>query len=95
MFIIYRSPEAMLPLRETWEWADDALRRAILLATIRVDQRLQEGAQTQGESRDDQKRVLFEAPLGVLFEADESKQFVRIVRCWAYRVGADVRDDME
>jgi hypothetical protein len=92
MFSIYRSETAVLPLRETWQEADEDLRQAILRATHLINQRLHERPHRQGESRDGRTRVLFQAPVGVLFEIDEDKRLVNIVRSWAYRCAADASD---
>jgi hypothetical protein len=92
MFSIYRSEAAVIPLRETWQGADEDLRQAILLATHRINQRLHERPHKQGESRDGRTRVLFEAPVGVLFEIDEDRKLVNIVRSWAYRCAADASE---
>ncbi len=88
MFSIYRDQAAMVPLKDTWEQASEALRESILQASGRLDQQLQHDPQAQGESRDDKTRILFQAPLGVTFAVDEAKKLVYIVRAWAYRCGA-------
>jgi hypothetical protein len=92
MFSIYRSEAAVIPLRETWQGADEDLRQAILRATSRINQRLHERPHQQGESRDGRTRILFEAPVGVLFEIDEGRKLVNIVRSWAYRCAADTQE---
>lgn len=89
MFSIYRTEEAQAPLREVWLEGDDALRHSILHASQAVDLQLCENPQEQGESREGTLRVLFEAPLGVLFEVDQEKQLVRVLRSWAFRTVAD------
>jgi hypothetical protein len=95
MFSIYRSQAAVTPLSEAWEQADDALRCAMLQASRRLDQQLHQAPQEQGESRDGQVRILFQTPLGVLFEVDEDKKLVRILRAWAYRAGTSGPDGEE
>jgi hypothetical protein len=89
MFAIYRSPEAMAPLRETWENADDSLRRAILEASHRLDRQLHKNPHKRGESRDGRTRILFQAPIAVTFEIDEEKKLIRILRSWLYCPGAN------
>ena len=64
-------------------------------ASHRVDQRLQTRPQMEGESRGGEERILFEAPMGVLFQVDETKKLVRILRSWAFRVSANTPDDRE
>jgi hypothetical protein len=95
MFSIYRHQTAMTSLKETWEHADSSLREAILSASRRLDQQLCTDPQEQGESRDEKTRILFDAPLAVLFEVDEAKKLVHIVRAWAYLPGVDRRDFSE
>ena len=82
----------MAPLREMWERAGASLRRAILQATQRLDARLAGDPHGEGESRGERIRILFERPLGVLFEVDEEKRLVRVLRSWAYGPGTDRRD---
>jgi hypothetical protein len=93
MFSIYRHQTAMAPLKETWDQADDSLREAILEASRQVDQQLHIDPHQQGESRDDKTRILFQAPLAVIFEVDEARKLVVVVRAWAYRRGMDRRQD--
>jgi hypothetical protein len=85
MFNIYRSQAAVTPLREVWEQADETLREAILHASRLVNLRLHEDPHGEGESRDERTRILFEAPVAVLYEVDEDKKLVNIVRSWAFR----------
>jgi hypothetical protein len=95
MFIIYRSQTAMIPLAQTWEEADDCLRTAILSATYNLDKMLQDAPQEQGESRTRKTRVVFHAPLGVLYQVDEDKQMVHILRAWAYQVKSQKPEPLE
>ena len=85
----------MDPLKDAWERADDPMREAIMEASRRVDQQLHQEPQEQGESRDDQTRILFQPPLAVLFEVDEAKKLVNIRRAWLYRCGTNRLDRAE
>src|SRR4051794_5736384 len=58
MFSIYRNRTALVPLTATWESADATLREAILQASRRVDEQLQNSPQEQGESREEGTRPL-------------------------------------
>jgi hypothetical protein len=91
MFSIYRSQSAVTPLREAWEGADEPLREAILQASHRLDQQLAREPDSRGESRDERTRILFEAPVAVLFEVHQEEKLVRIVRAWLYRAGVEGR----
>jgi hypothetical protein len=84
MFSIYRDQTAMLPLRQTWEQADESLQAAILHALHQADQQLQNDPAIKGESRHGKTRILLQAPLAQLFEVDEARKLVRILRAWAY-----------
>jgi hypothetical protein len=75
-------------LKETWETADADLREAILRATQLLNRQLATDPQQQGESRDGTTRILFAAPLGVIYQVDEVKRVVHILRTWAYRRSA-------
>jgi hypothetical protein len=90
MFSIFRSHDAQAPLRQAWEQGDDTLREAICRASQDLDQRLSRDPHEQGESREDQSRILFEAPVGVLFEVDQDNMLVRILRSWAFRAREDL-----
>ena len=85
MFSIYRCHTAQTALRQAWEEGDESLREAICQASHSVDQRLRQTPEEQGESRENQARILFEAPIGVLFHVDKDNMIVRILRSWAFR----------
>jgi len=89
MFAIYRSPESMAALRETWENADEGLRQSILEASHRLDRQLYNTPHKRGESRDGRTRIIFHAPIAVTFEIDAAKQLVRVLRSWVYCPGAN------
>ncbi len=95
MFSIFRSQSAMLPLKQVWELADDDLREAILRASRKLDQQLHTEPQEKGEAREGNVRIAFQEPLAVLFEVDEAKKLVRILRAWTYQVGAHKRKPLE
>lgn len=95
MFNIYRSQAAVTPLRETFEQADVDLREAILHASRLVNLRLHEDPHGEGESRDGRTRVLFQAPVAVLYEVDEDKKLVNVLRSWAFRRATASRGDLE
>jgi hypothetical protein len=91
MFCVYRNETATALLRRTWEGAGDALRTTILQAMQQIEQELQDDPHRKGESRPGGARILFQSPLAVLFEVDDEKRLVRIVRAWAYRNGSEGR----
>ena len=61
-------------------WLDYPSYRAnITQATAATDQLLQEEPETQGESRDKGRRIVFVLPLAVIFRVDVVRREVRIV----------------
>jgi hypothetical protein len=89
MFSIYRSQEALTSLRQTWENGDAAFRDRIVQATLDMDQLLSKEPSEQGEAREGRARVLLHAPVGILFEVDDDRKLVRILRTWTYTRVAD------
>ncbi len=84
MFSIFRTGEATLPLKHAWEQGGDTFRKAVLKATHAIDKALARDPHEQGESRDGETRILFSAPVGVLFEIDDANRRVNVLRAWAY-----------
>ncbi|MBY0229534.1 MAG: hypothetical protein K2W96_09665 [Gemmataceae bacterium] len=83
-FSIFRTGEATIPLKAAWEEGDDELRRSIICATQKIDHQLAADPADAGESRDENQRILFSFPVGVLFEIDQDQKRVNILRAWAY-----------
>jgi hypothetical protein len=71
-------------LANVWLEADSAERRAITAATLEFDSRLQLEPQSEGESRPHHRRIMFVAPLGIIFEINESEHLVRVLRVWRF-----------
>lgn len=67
-------------LADLWLRADSAGRRQIALAAHAIDKRLGTNTEHEGESRQGDRRVLFEAPLGILFSIEEIGAAVRVLR---------------
>jgi hypothetical protein len=88
MFSVYRDRKAMAIVLRTWEQADEAQRQEILRAVHCLDRQLQHDPHEQGESRGGPTRILFLAPLAVLFEVDEAKKLVNVLRAWVFRAAA-------
>lgn len=76
------------------EWTDDAVREyqaiqrvaadrgVIYRAAEAIDEQLQEDAETKGESREDDVRILLLKPVGVLFRPKPEKRKVFVVAFW-------------
>ena len=61
-------------------WLDHSDQRsAITQAIATIDQLLQFAPENQGESRDDDRRILFVPPLVVIFRVDIDRQLARIL----------------
>jgi plasmid stabilization system protein ParE len=88
MFMIYRSKAATRPLRKVLAKADPAAQARIRQAVEQLNERLADQPQEQGESRGMKTRIIFEAPVAILFEVDEAKMLVTVLRTWAYRSAA-------
>ena len=82
MFRVQYTEAANDALAGYWLTAPGALRREISQASHRIDQALQAGADTAGESREDPWRVLIDRPLGVSFRVEADGQTVTVARLW-------------
>lgn len=72
-------------LSDAWIKADQQVRRAITLASSRIDHDLQIDPQNKGESRPDGRRIYIDRPLGVLFKVDMRLQTVTVTQAWLIR----------
>lgn len=79
------SQTAREELAGIWIKADSNHRRAITAAADLIDKRLYFNAKDEGESRENDQRVLFEAPLGILFALQAKPALVRVVKVWLFR----------
>ena len=75
-------PAADQELAAAWLSARD--RQAVTDAATEIDRLLRTNPGEQGESRDDDSRVLFVPPLGVQFRVFEPDRKVLIARFWSY-----------
>jgi predicted RNA polymerase sigma factor len=71
-------------LAREWLAADSAVRQAITRASHRIDSELQFDPESKGESREKGRRILHEAPLGVIFRVDRSSHCVFVLHVWSY-----------
>lgn len=72
-------------LAKLWLRSDSVQRRLVAAAAHRVDQRLQANAENEGESRSDDRRIVFEPPLGILFRVDKHTATVHVLTVWKFR----------
>jgi len=65
-------------------WMDSSKRDSITEAAHRIDQQLQHAPEQLGESRPQDCRIYFDAPLAVLFRVLLSSQLVEVVHIWEF-----------
>ena len=82
-FTVVWLPAAESQLAQIWLSARDRL--GISEATERIDSLLRTNPEQQGESRADDRRVLLETPLGVVFRVLPDDLRVQVLRIWRYR----------
>lgn len=75
-------PEATEELAELW--FDREIRSSVSEAVIKIDLQLAVNPITAGESRPDNRRILFETPLAVLYETFEVERKVQVLSIWYY-----------
>jgi hypothetical protein len=76
-------PDAEQELADLWLLATD--REAVTKASYLIDQRLGTDPENEGESRSDGRRILFVAPLGVIFRVRQNEWKVTVLHVWKYR----------
>lgn len=80
IFTVAWGPGAVSELADIWL---DALDRSRVTAAAReIDRFLRRDPTTRGESRDENVRILFVAPLGVDFEVVEDDRIVYVLSVW-------------
>ena len=70
--------------RLTHLWLGSRMRHAIKEAADRIDAALQRDPHNCGESREAGRRVMHEAPLGVMFTIDDSQRQVHVEAVWQF-----------
>jgi hypothetical protein len=65
-------------------WLSSSERDAVTAASHIIDQNLQLDPLSQGESRPGGRRILFEAPLGVIYRVEEQDSIVRVLHVWLF-----------
>jgi hypothetical protein len=73
-------PEAERRLTEIW--LNSSNRQAVTDAARMIDTRLGHNPGDQGESRDTNTRILFVAPLAVVFKVRPRKKTVHVLTVW-------------
>jgi hypothetical protein len=65
-------------------WSDPELRVAVISASRKITAALELCPNDVGESRPDNVRIIFEAPLAVIYEVLSHEHQVNIMRIWYY-----------
>jgi hypothetical protein len=63
-------------------WLDSTIRAVITAAAYRIDSQLAKDSLAAGESRDDDRRILIELPLAVIFKIKPAERKVIVLRVW-------------
>lgn len=78
-FTVTWKPSAQAELASLWLAASSADRRVITAAAHEIDKALSVDAQSQGESRAANRRILFVPPLVVIFTISEPDRTVSVL----------------
>jgi hypothetical protein len=84
MYTVHGRPPAINELTDIWVDADSAGRQAITPATNEIDQRLARDPHNEGESRPNNRRILFVSPLAVLYRVLDAASVVQVLHVWRY-----------
>ena len=82
MYRVQWLQSAMDRLSAIWVEAHASLRARITQATNEIDRELRMDPVNLGESRSEKSRIIFVAPLGVLFRVDPEDRLVVVERVW-------------
>jgi len=75
---------ALDELATIWMRADTGQRAAVTEAAQAIDRSLQDHPDRKGESRPGGRRILFSAPLAVMFRVVPDDSCVRVLKAWRY-----------
>jgi hypothetical protein len=87
MFQVIFSRAALDEVGAQWAGAEDDGRLAIGSAFQQIIQQLRTDPYGESESRGDNRRIMFVAPIGVTFEVDDASQNVNVFSLWVFRSG--------
>jgi hypothetical protein len=65
-------------------WMEAAVRGVIADAADGIDEMLRRDPQSVGESREDERRILFVWPLGAIYRVREADRIVNVSEVWRY-----------
>jgi len=84
MYQVQWLQSALDELALLWVQAESSSQQAITAATHQLDQQLRTDPDNVGESRAEDRRILFEAPLAVVFRVLPDDVRVEILHVWQY-----------
>ena len=84
MFRVRWKKSALADVAALWTAANSADRQTITRASHQIDQMLRGDPAAQGESRPRGRRIMFVAPLGILFRVQPGQATVSILQVWRY-----------
>jgi hypothetical protein len=87
MFQVIFSRASLDEVGAQWAGADDEGRLAIGTAFQQIIHQLRTDPYGESESRADNRRIMFVAPIGVSFEVDDVNQIVNVFTLWVFRTG--------
>jgi hypothetical protein len=76
---------ALDELASIWLLASSDEREQITAAAAQIDSRLRFNPAFQGESRPNERRVLYTPPLGVTFRVKDDDRLVNLLQVWVIR----------
>ena len=65
-------------------WNNSTRRQEITAASDEIDRLLRRDPENQGESREDDLRILLVPPLGVTFKVDSPNRIVHVLDVWEF-----------
>ncbi len=86
MFRVRWEESALDELTTLWLESESALRHMINAAVNQIEQHLRTDPFRRSESRGDERRILFAAPLGIRFRVEKDRRAVSVASVWLYRV---------
>jgi hypothetical protein len=66
-------------------WLNPSIRKAVTNAADRIDMLLSGRPTEVGESRPNDRRILFESPLGITYRIKQADMKVYVLRIWCFR----------
>jgi len=79
-FTVLWAPRAESALAQLWTSAPD--RNAVALAADTIDNLLRDNPLSVGESRPDNRRIIFVLPLAVTYTVSELDRTVKVLKVW-------------